>query len=105
MDHQTLLQDRGLGRHGFRLLDLLFGRPVVNVRWVERELGVTYTTANNLLARFAAIGIVEETTGGKRNRRFRYAPYLALFAQPDVFEVTLSTKCSKREAGVHSRYE
>jgi Fic family protein len=82
--HQTLLQNEGLERHGFRLLDLLFRRPVVNVRLVERELDMTYRTANALLARFAEIGIVRETTGGKRNRRFQYALYIALFAQPDV---------------------
>jgi Fic family protein len=74
-DHQTLVHDKGLGRNGFRLLDLLFSRPVVNVRWVERELDVTYATANNLLARFARIGVIEEITGAKRNRRFRYSPY------------------------------
>ncbi len=78
--HLTLLQDLGLGRNGFRLLDLLFGLPVVNARWVERELEVTYATANNLLARFAEAGLVDEITGGKRNRRFRYAPYVELFA-------------------------
>ena len=82
--HQVLLQDQGLERHGFRLLDLLFRRPVLNVRLVERDLGVTFRTANDLLARFTEIEIVTETTGGKRNRRFRYAPYLALFVQPDV---------------------
>jgi Fic family protein len=85
-DHQTLVHDQGLGRNGIRLLDLLFSRPVVNVRWVERELGVTYATANNLLARFAAMGVIEEITGAKRNRRFRYSPYLALFEQPDAME-------------------
>jgi Fic family protein len=85
-DHQTLVHDKGLGRNGFRLLDLLFSRPVVNVRWVERELDVTYATANNLLARFARIGVIEEITGAKRNRRFRYSPYLALFRQPDTMD-------------------
>jgi Fic family protein len=82
--HQTHLQNEGLERHGFRLLDLLFIRPVVNVRLVERELDMTYRTANVLLARFAEIGIIRETTGGKRNRRFQYALYMALFAEPDV---------------------
>jgi hypothetical protein len=47
---------------------------------------MTYRTANALLARFAEIGIVRETTGGKRNRRFQYALYISLFAEPDVPE-------------------
>jgi Fic family protein len=85
-DHQTLVHDKGLGRNGFRLLALLLKGPVVNVRWVERELGVTYVTANNLRGRLETIGVIEEFTGAKRNRRFRYSPYLELFRQPDSIE-------------------
>ncbi|MGH2616874.1 MAG: Fic family protein [Thermomicrobiales bacterium] len=82
-DHQALIQDAGLERYGFRLLNLLFRRPVVNVRFVEQELGMAFNTANTLLERLSTAGLLEETTGGKRNRRFRYAPYLALFTQPE----------------------
>ena len=74
--HQMLVRDEGLARHGLRLLDLLFSRPVVNVRWVQEELDVTFPTASSLLARFEAVGILQETTGRKRNRRFRYSPYV-----------------------------
>jgi Fic family protein len=82
-DHQTRIQDAGQERYGFRLLDLLFRRPLVNVSFVAQELGVAYNTAKSVLQRFAAIGLLEETTGGKRNRQFRYSPYLALFAQSE----------------------
>jgi Fic family protein len=93
-DHQAHMQDSGLERYGFRLLDLLFRYPVVNVRFVEQELGVAFNTANTLLERLAAAGLLEETTGGKRNRRFRYAPYLALFAQPGDAEQSPSDAAS-----------
>jgi Fic family protein len=82
VDHQAFIQDAGLERYGFRLLDLLFRRPVVNVRFVAQELGMAFNTANTLLERLLESGLLEETTGGKRNRRFRYAPYLELFTQP-----------------------
>jgi hypothetical protein len=36
-------------------------------------------TADKLLKQFEELGIVKETTGGQRNRRYEYAPYLALF--------------------------
>src|SRR4051794_30530093 len=80
--HQTMLQDLGLGRNGFRLLDLLFGIPVVNARWVEGELESPSATANNPLPLFAEAGLVDEIPGGNRNRRFRYAPFVELFATP-----------------------
>lgn len=79
--HHILVRAHRLERYGLPLLGLLFARPLVNVRAVERELGVTYATANRLLTQFTALGILTETTGGRRNRRFRYSPYLALFAE------------------------
>jgi len=47
-----------------------------------RELtGTTYPAANNLVSRLAERGIVQEITGYKRNRLFRYEPYIALFGE------------------------
>lgn len=43
---------------------------------------MAFITANRLVARLETLGLLEETTGGKRFRRFRYTPYLALFADP-----------------------
>lgn len=62
-----------------KLLDLLFEHPVVTVRFVEERLGCAFATANKLVEEFAKHGILQETTGGRRNRVFRFAPYLSLF--------------------------
>jgi Fic family protein len=80
-EHIRLVEDAGLGARGRRLLDLLLQQPVVNVHLLDRELSLPFSTANRLLSRFEAIGIVQEATGGRRNRRFRYGQYLALFEQ------------------------
>ncbi|MFB6287140.1 MAG: Fic family protein [Candidatus Bipolaricaulia bacterium] len=61
------------------LLDYLFEVPIVSVRMVERHLDCAFATANKLVEQFVALGLLSEITGGKRNRRFRYDPYLALF--------------------------
>ena len=42
----------------------------------------TYAAANAMVARLVDQGILEEFTGHTRNRRFRYAPYIALFHEP-----------------------
>ncbi len=77
--HRGLLQEKELGVSGLRLLDLLFEQPLVNVNAVESYLKVSFVTANKLVEQLQKLRLLKETTGGQRNRRYRYAPYLALF--------------------------
>lgn len=80
-NHRTLLQDAGASPNALRLLDLLFERPLVNVGFIEQSLSITYVTANKLVGQLQRLGILDETTGQRRNRRYRYTPYLALFSE------------------------
>ena len=64
---------------GLRVLDCLFEEPEVTVADIRAITGTTYAAANQLASRFATLGILEESTGQRRNRRFRYGPYLRLF--------------------------
>lgn len=41
----------------------------------------TYASANALVSRLTHVGVLEEMTGNARNRRFRYASYIALFTE------------------------
>ena len=71
-----------LGRaagNGHKVLDTLFDRPIVAVGDVQKLTGTTYAAANSLVSRLVTLGILSEMTGFARNRRFRYAPYIALF--------------------------
>lgn len=77
--HRSLVQEHRLGSNGLRMLDLLFQRPLINVKLIANAMGVTFATANKLVGEFEQMRLLEETTGGERNRRFRYAPYLSLF--------------------------
>jgi len=51
----------------------------VNVNLIKDRLGVAFATANNLVAQFAAAGLLVEVTGGRRGRIFSYEPYLSLW--------------------------
>ena len=82
-EHRGLVQDEGLGINGLRMLDLLFQRPLFNVNLVRDELDVAFNTANKLVEQTAALGIVEEVTGGQRFRVFRYTPYWRLLQEPE----------------------
>ena len=71
-----------LGRaagNGHKVLESLFDRPIVTVNDVQKTIGTTYAAANSLVSRLVKLGILGEMTGNARNRRFRYAPYIALF--------------------------
>jgi Fic family protein len=71
------------GGTGLRLLDMLFEQPIVSVNWVRSRLNVSYPTANKLVGSLEQLGLLREATGQRRNRVFRYEPYLDLFEQDD----------------------
>jgi Fic family protein len=84
---------------GLRLLDYLYEQPMISVRMVEHQLKTSFVTANKLIEQLVKLEILTETTGGLRNRRYEYRPYLALFEssktksenQPAEIQTTEST--------------
>jgi Fic family protein len=68
-----------VGGNGLRLLDILYQRPLVRAATVRDGLGVSKPTALKLIGAFEERGILEEVTGFRRNRVYRYTPYLTLF--------------------------
>ncbi len=77
--HRSLILDKNLGQNGLMLLSNLFQRPLVNINLVAALLDSTFPTASRLVAGFEELGLLNEITGQKRSRVFRYEPYLALF--------------------------
>ena len=61
------------------LLQRMYATPIVNVRSVEKELAISFSSANRLLKSLTALGILKETTGYSRNRLFVLEKYLNLF--------------------------
>ena len=70
------------------LLDYLFEQPLVSINMVQERLGCGFPTASKYIEQFVEGGILRETTGQSRNRRFRYDPYLSLFESPEVDPLT-----------------
>ncbi len=73
-----------LGRaagNGLRVLETLFRRPIVTVATVQDLTGTTFTAANTLVSRLVQLGILQEVTGYRRNRVFRYEPYITVFSE------------------------
>ncbi len=79
-EHESLVAG-ALGKRAgtaHRLLAHLFHRPVLSVKDVARVIGTTYPPANSLVDRFVEMRLLLEVTGQKRNRFFRYQPYIDL---------------------------
>ncbi len=80
-EHRTAITAK-LGRaagNGHKVLESLFDRPIIAVNDVRTLTGTTYAAANTLVSRLVDAGVLSEITGHARNRRFQYAPYIALF--------------------------
>lgn len=81
---RAAIQD--VGAHASQFLDHLYEHPVVNVAAAQAALHVSWPTSSKLVQLFAARGILREVTGLRRNRVFRYEPYLRMFAEPAPIE-------------------
>lgn len=82
-DHRLRVTQH-LGRaagNGHLILESLYQRPMVSVAHVQGLTKTTYSAANSLVSRLADLGILQEATGYKRNRVFRYAPYIEIFGE------------------------
>jgi Fic family protein len=79
---RRILEERA-PTNALRLLDLLYRRPMVDVNLVSHELEVSFAPANKLVEQLERLDIIAETTGRKRDRIFRFEPYLELFEREE----------------------
>jgi Fic family protein len=69
----------GIGGAGaVRLAYSLFERPIVTAGDATRLLGLSQPAANALVNRFVEAGILRETTGKQRYKRYEFREYLAI---------------------------
>jgi Fic family protein len=62
-----------------QLLDYLFTQPIVTAHDVSIHLKLSLVSSYKLIDDFAKVGILQETTGFKRNRLFVFREYLDIF--------------------------
>lgn len=83
--HRALIAEH-LGRaagNGHRVLEHLYERPIISVKEVRKITGTSNPAANQLVQKLTKHGVLNEITGQKRNRRFRYEAYVRLFEEPE----------------------
>lgn len=75
-DRERVLIAKGSSLTAVRLLDVLPRRPVVTIPGVAKMLETTKPTATKSIELLETLGILQETTGRRRDRTYRYARYL-----------------------------
>jgi Fic family protein len=68
--YQDQLRTERAASRLLQTLDVLFERPILNIRQLESALGVPYRTAQRYVERLLEIGILREVTGRERNRLY-----------------------------------
>lgn len=61
------------------LMHLLYGQPIIDVKFVASHLGLKANTANSLVGDFVGHGVLREITGQRRNRLFAFDDYIQIF--------------------------
>ena len=64
---------------GIQILNILFQNPIITSKKLVDELNIASSTANRLLSEFEKLGIIEEYTGFRRNRKYIFKDYFELF--------------------------
>ena len=75
-DRERVLSAKGSSLTAVRLLELLPKKPAITIPGAVTLLKTTKPTAAKSIALLEKLGIVEETTGRKRDRAYRYTRYL-----------------------------
>jgi Fic family protein len=84
-DHRQLITEKlSNSVNGLRLLDRLFEIPLITIRVASEYMGVSYVTASSVIQNMEEMGILKEITGQKRNKVFRYEPYMKLFSNQAI---------------------
>ena len=74
----------GLGRSSASVLKVFLAirqRPLTSVAQIQAISGLSYPTSSKALDILGGLGIVQEITGGRRNRLFAYSDYLAILSE------------------------
>lgn len=78
---EELLKEQASSGSLLKSLDCLFLQPVINSNRLAAKLEVSFQTANTLIAKLEELGIIQEITGQRRNRRYFFPQLVKLIAE------------------------
>jgi cell filamentation protein, protein adenylyltransferase len=76
---EDLQQLGSRGANAQKVMQHLYRHPVADAARIGKAAGVSPASAYKLIADLERLGLLRETTGGKRGKRYAFEPYLKLF--------------------------
>lgn len=80
VDRKRLMQSSKSGVNSYRLFEMLPMMPTFTIESVRRHLDTSVPTATAAINELETLGIVKESTGLKKNRRYSYQAYIDLLS-------------------------
>jgi len=71
----------GAGSQGIAVIRLLLQQPVVQVKDLEQKLAISFGKANKIISLAEQLGILEQISLGKRNRKYIYKSYVDILSE------------------------
>ena len=77
----VLYEHRISSIYAVKLIDLLFTKPVIDVKTVTKEFKISKESGNELVNRFEKLGILHELTGKQRYKKYLFHNYTAIISR------------------------
>lgn len=90
-DDVDRLVEAGEGAHGLKLLRGLMKQPVVMANDVAKIAGVSYTKANEMIGTCERLGLLQQISKGRRNRKFMYREYVKIVSEGTELQKDLTS--------------
>ncbi|MBE0434110.1 Fic family protein [candidate division WOR-3 bacterium] len=76
-----LYENRFSSIYAVKLIDLLYAKPIINVKAITDELKISKESGNELVRRFETLGILRELTGKQRYKKYLFHEYTNIIAR------------------------
>jgi hypothetical protein len=78
---ERLYQNRFSSIYAVKLIDLLFSRPIIDVKTITDEFKISKESGNELVRRFESFRILKELTGKQRYKKYLFHDYTAIISR------------------------
>ncbi len=67
--------------YAVKLIDLLFAKPIIDVKAITDEFKISKESGNEIVRRFEQLGILRELTGKQRYKKYLFHEYTAIISR------------------------
>jgi Fic family protein len=67
--------------YAVKLVDLLFGKPIIDVKTITDEFKISKESGNEIVKRFEQLGILRELTGKQRYKKYLFHEYTSIISR------------------------